>query len=79
MMVERCLELVEQGLQFEAAAEKVRSSTVFTTHTPVPAGNDVFPRNLMECYFHRYWESLSLTPDDFLASVHKDRTNLISI
>ncbi|WP_400113058.1 alpha-glucan family phosphorylase [Cellulosimicrobium funkei] len=49
--VERIRELVEQGLTFDAALEAVRAATVFTTHTPVPAGIDRFGRDLVAQYF----------------------------
>ncbi len=49
--LERIRELVAAGLSFEAALETVRSGTVFTTHTPVPAGIDRFGRDQMETYF----------------------------
>jgi len=49
--VERVRELVEQGLSFDEAKEAVRAGTVFTTHTPVPAGIDRFPRELIASYF----------------------------
>ncbi len=50
--LERIRELVEQqGLSFEAAVQAVRAGTVFTTHTPVPAGIDRFPRELVATYF----------------------------
>ncbi len=49
--VERIRELVEQGLSFDAALEAVRAATVFTTHTPVPAGIDRFGRDLVAQYF----------------------------
>ncbi|MCW2889129.1 MAG: glycogen phosphorylase [Streptosporangiaceae bacterium] len=50
--VERIRELVtEQGLTVDEALEAVRSGTVFTTHTPVPAGIDRFPRELVQRYF----------------------------
>ena len=50
--VERIRELiVDQGLSFDEALEAVRSGTVFTTHTPVPAGIDRFPRELIQRYF----------------------------
>ena len=66
MMLERIRELVSKGSDFAEAAQKVRSTTVFTTHTPVPAGNDVFAHDLMEKYFHRYWSFLKLDRDTFL-------------
>ena len=49
--VERIRELVEGGLSYDEAREAVRAGTVFTTHTPVPAGIDRFPRELVACYF----------------------------
>ncbi|GAA4088695.1 alpha-glucan family phosphorylase [Actinomadura miaoliensis] len=50
--LERIRELVsEEGLTFDEALEAVRAGTVFTTHTPVPAGIDRFPRELIERYF----------------------------
>jgi starch phosphorylase len=49
--VERIRELVEQGLSYDEAKEAVRAGTVFTTHTPVPAGIDRFPRDLIATYF----------------------------
>jgi starch phosphorylase len=50
--LERIRELVaEQSLTFDEALESVRSGTVFTTHTPVPAGIDRFPRELIQKYF----------------------------
>nr|MDP9102355.1 alpha-glucan family phosphorylase [Actinomycetota bacterium] len=49
--LERIRELVEQGLTYDEAKEAVRAGTVFTTHTPVPAGIDRFPQALVERYF----------------------------
>jgi starch phosphorylase len=49
--VERIREHVAQGLSFEEATEAVRAGTVFTTHTPVPAGIDRFPKELITRYF----------------------------
>jgi len=50
--LERIRELTEDaGLDFDAALEVSRAGTVFTTHTPVPAGIDRFPRDLVEQYF----------------------------
>ena len=50
LQVERVRALVGQGLSTEAALEHVRRSSVFTTHTPVPAGNEVFGEELVESY-----------------------------
>jgi len=51
MIIERCQELVAKGMDFNAALELTASNTVFTTHTPVPAGHDVFDVWLVEQYF----------------------------
>jgi starch phosphorylase len=49
--LERIREYVEQGLAFDAALEAARAGTVFTTHTPVAAGIDRFPRDLIAQHF----------------------------
>ena len=48
---ERIRELIDDGLDFDTALTVVRSSTVFTTHTPVPAGIDRFPVEMVKRYF----------------------------
>ena len=55
----------EKKVSFQIAKDIVSSKTVFTTHTPVPAGNDIFPLELMEKYFKGYWEKLAITKQDF--------------
>ncbi len=50
-IVERMRMMVEAGATFDQAVERVRNGTVFTTHTPVAAGTDVFPFALMDKYF----------------------------
>lgn len=64
-ILERIRERVENGMGFEAAAEQVRITTVFTTHTPVPAGHDVFPFHLMDKYFSHYYPMLGLNRNTF--------------
>jgi starch phosphorylase len=49
-LLERCAYLMQNGLGVAAAMELVAAGTVFTTHTPVPAGHDIFDRGLMEKY-----------------------------
>jgi starch phosphorylase len=49
-LLERCAYLMQNGLDVAAAMELVAAGTVFTTHTPVPAGHDIFDRGLMEKY-----------------------------
>lgn len=66
LVLERARELVEeQGLPFEVAREVVRASTIFTTHTPVPAGNEIFGYETIDKYFGTYWGRLGLTRDQF--------------
>ena len=65
-LLERIRDCVQEGMNYEDAAQRVRQTTVFTTHTPVPAGHDVFPFPLMDRYFHSYWPSLGLDRDAFL-------------
>ena len=55
--LERVREWTEQGLSFTEAVEAVRAGGVFTTHTPVPAGIDRFPRELFEQYFTSFAEA----------------------
>jgi starch phosphorylase len=66
LTLERIRELIQKGSTHADACETIRQSTVFTTHTPVPAGHDVFPYHLMERYFAGYWEQLGLSREDFL-------------
>ncbi|NLD45983.1 MAG: glycosyltransferase family 1 protein, partial [Clostridiaceae bacterium] len=65
------LELIRRLVQdkrvpFKQAAEVVSSSVIFTTHTPVPAGNDVFPLEMIDRYFGNYWPSLGISRHEFL-------------
>ncbi len=64
--LERIREQVAQGGSFETALAEVRKTTVFTTHTPVPAGNEEFPDYLIDRYFHNYWGQLGLDRERFM-------------
>jgi len=66
MVLERVREEVEKGASFLEVVPRVQRSTVFTTHTPVPAGHDIFPVELVEKYFHHYWQVLGIDRDTFL-------------
>ena len=66
MMLERIREEVARGATFTQAMSKVQATTIFTTHTPVLAGHDVFPVELVERYFRDYWESLGIDRETFL-------------
>ena len=56
----------EKKVSFNIARDIISSKTVFTTHTPVPAGNDIFPVDLMKKYFDGYWKELGITEEEFL-------------
>lgn len=57
----------KQNLNFKEACEAVSSSSVFTTHTPVPAGIDVFSHDTMDMYFTAFRENLGISRDEFLS------------
>ncbi len=63
--------VTQQGLSFDEAIEATRAGTLFTTHTPVPAGIDRFPRPLMEKYFARWAEEVGVTFDRFMDLGHE--------
>ena len=65
-ITERIRERVAEGMSFDQALGHVKETTVFTTHTPLPAGTDVFPFALMEKYFSSYWPALGLDRERFL-------------
>ena len=56
----------EKKVSFDVARDIVSSQTVFTTHTPVPAGNDIFPISLVEKYFKDFWPRLTISREEFL-------------
>ena len=56
----------EKQVSFNIAKDIVSSKTVFTTHTPVPAGNDIFPVSLIEEYFDKIWDKFGITKEEFL-------------
>lgn len=62
--------MTEQGLTFDEAIEAVKASTVFTTHTPVPAGIDQFPRELMQKYFAGWADSIGVDFEDLMKLGH---------
>ena len=67
VVLQRVREALEQNLPFEQAVAEVRRTTVFTTHTPVPAGHDAFPFHLVETYLAGAWGSLGQLRNQFLA------------
>jgi len=65
MALERSRELVEKGMTFDAAREAVSASTAFTVHTPVAAGNDAFPFDLVNEAFSGWWGALGIRQHEF--------------
>jgi starch phosphorylase len=66
MILERVAELIQAGKSYNQALEIVRATTIFTTHTPVPAGNEAFPEWLIEKYFPEYWQRMGLDRNQFM-------------
>ncbi len=66
LTLERAMEYVEKGASFEDAISLIRKTNIFTTHTPVPAGNDEFPLWLIDKYFAQIWPELGITREDFI-------------
>ena len=67
LLIERIGEGLKQGLSWNDALDHVRISTIFTTHTPVPAGHDVFSADLIREHCQWWWEELGFTQEDFMA------------
>lgn len=75
MMLERIFEEVRKGVAFVEAVQKVRATSIFTTHTPVPAGHDVFPIPLVERHFHAYCDSVGIDCRTLLELGRRDGTS----
>jgi starch phosphorylase len=70
--LERIRQLVTaEGLSYPEAIEAVRAGCIFTTHTPVPAGIDRFPRELMDKYFSAWCGEVGVGVDDLMALGHR--------
>ncbi|MEJ2047452.1 MAG: alpha-glucan family phosphorylase [Dehalococcoidia bacterium] len=65
MTLERIREEVAGGVSFGEALSRVQQATVFTTHTPVQAGHDIFPAQLVDKYLKGYYESLGISREAF--------------
>ncbi len=66
LTLERALEYVKNGKSFDQASKLIKDNNIFTTHTPVPAGNDEFPLWLIDKYFVQVWSDLGITREDFV-------------
>lgn len=65
LTIERARELVEAGRTYDVAIQKTRPQNIFTTHTPVAAGNDEFPLLQVEKYLSAFWPQLKLGREEF--------------
>jgi starch phosphorylase len=73
--LQRIRDLLERGSSFDDALEEVRRSTVFTTHTPVPAGHDAFPFHLVEKHLASCWGEIGQHRKRFLSLGDYDNGN----
>jgi glycogen phosphorylase len=64
-VLEKIREKIEKGMNHRDASQQVIATTIFTTHTPVPAGHDVYPFDLMDKYFGSYIPLLEMSRDEF--------------
>ncbi len=74
LMLERVREAIAEGKSLAEAVSQVQASSVFTTHTPVLAGHDVFSPQLMDKYFDGFWKSLGLDREAFFHLGQQDET-----
>ena len=67
VVLQRIRDLIERGSSFDEALEAIRQTTIFTTHTPVAAGHDAFPFQVVEKHLANCWGTLGPNRDRFLA------------
>ncbi|MEM7116840.1 MAG: alpha-glucan family phosphorylase [Chloroflexota bacterium] len=66
LLLECIREKVVEGMSFDEAMAIVKETTIFTTHTPVPAGHDAFGFHMIEQYFSGFWDELGISRERFL-------------
>jgi starch phosphorylase len=74
LAIERARELVARGMSTDDALDLIKRTTVFTTHTPVPAGNEVFADDLVTRYVNKLATDAGITTDALLALGHSEGT-----
>jgi len=67
VVLQRIRDMIEAGATFDDALAEIRRTTVFTTHTPVPAGHDAFPFHTVEKHLAGCWGTLGANRERFLA------------
>ena len=76
LAIERIRQLMQRtGIRFEEACEATKAGNIFTTHTPVPAGIDWFPPDLVNYYFSHYYDELGVSAETFLGLGRVNPTN----
>lgn len=75
LALERIRQFMMKGLEFGVARELCYHSNIFTTHTPVRAGIDIFTPFLMDKYFTGYYQGLNLSRQEFLALGRTEKNN----
>jgi starch phosphorylase len=74
LLLECLRQKIHEGMSFEEAKTAVQEQSIFTTHTPVPAGHDAFPFHLVEKYLWRMREQLGISREEFLGLGHHQET-----
>jgi starch phosphorylase len=74
LVLELMREKVQQGTPVHQAMDEIRANAVFTTHTPVPAGNDAFPFGMIEKFFMNFWPQLNMSHEDFMNLARQDQS-----
>jgi glycogen phosphorylase len=80
--IERCHRRMQDGMAFDAALEAVAASTVFTTHTPVAAGHDVFAWGSIQQHLGPYLQAIGIDPGRLLELAHNtvsERINMTAL
>ena len=73
VVLQRLRDMLASGVSWDDALAEVRRTTVFTTHTPVPAGHDAFPFQLVQQHLASSWGSMNGQAERFLELGHYDR------
>lgn len=66
LMIKRIKRFMDSGLNYQEAREAVKASSVFTTHTPVPAGNETFDADLLKYYLADFIKEIGISWEEFL-------------
>lgn len=74
LTLELMREKVTGGMNFWQALEDIKKHAIFTTHTPVPAGNDAFPFQMIEKFFVNFWPQLGISYDEFMNLARQDQS-----